>query len=181
MVTIREIMSTDLKAVTPETSLRQLAEFLIEEHVSGVPVLASGRVVGVVSATDLLEFDTEGRAVPTLRPAADVAPFQTEDGGGEGDAPAAYFADMWADSGAEVQTRLASESPEWNALDDHVVDEVMTRSLLTLAPDADVREAARRMIIGGVHRLLVMKDEKLVGLVTTSDLVNAIASYGLDG
>lgn len=57
----------------------------------------------------------------------------------------------------------------------------MTRGLLSLRPDADVSEAARRMVIGGVHRLLVMEDDRLVGLVTASDIVRAVASHGLAG
>jgi len=183
MVTIRRIMTSSVKTVTPETSLKELAELLSEQEVSGVPVVAAGRVVGVVSATDLLEFDSEERDVPTFRAAGGTGaePFESEDDWAEkeGDPPAAYFADMWVDAGADVVTRISTERPEWNALDDHVVSEVMTRQLLAVAPDADVREAARRMIIGGVHRLLVMEDGQLAGVVTTSDLVEAIASYGL--
>jgi len=184
MATIRDIMTSNVKTVPPEMSLKELAELLTEEEVSGVPVVASGRVVGVVSTTDLLEFDSEGRDVPTFRAAGGIhEPFEPGDGGTqrEGDAPAAYFADMWVDAGADVVTRISTEGPEWNALDDHVVDEVMTRTLLAVTPDADVREAARRMIIGGVHRLLVMEDGRLAGVVTTSDLVAAVASYGLGG
>jgi len=182
MAKIREVMSDTVKTVSPEMTLKELAEFFVEEKVSGAPVITGERVVGVVSATDLLEFDSEKRGVPTYRPAAetdDVYGSEDEWDEEEGDAPASYFADLWADAGAEVQTRLASEGPEWNALDDHVVGEVMTRALLSLPPDADVSEAARRMVIGGVHRLLVMDGDLLVGLVTASDIVRAVASHGL--
>jgi len=182
MAKIREIMSDAVKAVSPEMTLKELAEFFVVEKVTGAPVVAGDRVVGVVSATDLLEFDSEDRDVPAYRPAAEVDDvFGSEDEWqeDEGDAPASYFADLWADAGAEVQTRLATEAPEWNALADHVVGEVMTRALLSVSPDADVSEAARRMVIGGVHRMLVMEDERLVGLVSASDIVRAVASSGL--
>lgn len=181
MVTLAQIMSTEVKTVSPETTLRELAEFLVSERVSGAPVVASGRVVGVVSATDLLEFDSEGRAVPVYRSTGEGDPLSGDESWDEeeGDAAASYYADLWVDAGARVETRLATDSPEWNALEDHDISEVMTRRLLSLPPTADVQEAARRMDEADVHRLLVMEDDRLVGLITSSDLVRAVARYGL--
>ncbi len=181
MVTLAQIMSRDVKTVTPETTLRELAEFLVEERVSGAPVVASGRLVGVVSATDLLEFDSEDRSVPSFRPGGDADPLSGEDEWqeAEGDAAASYYADLWVDAGAMVETRLATESPEWNALDDHDVSEVMTARLLSVPSSAEVQEAARRMTESDVHRLLVMDDGRLVGLITSTDIVRAVARHGL--
>lgn len=114
MATIREIMSADVKAVSPETTLKELAEFLVTEKVSGAPVVSGERVVGVVSATDLLEFDSEARDVPAYRPeTGSGGAFEAGDDWSEeeGDAPAAYFADLWVDTGADVRTRLTTDSP----------------------------------------------------------------------
>lgn len=181
MVTLAQIMSTDVRTVSPETTLRELAEFLVTERVSGAPVVASGRVIGVVSATDLLEFDSEGRSVPAYRSGEDEAVLSGDESWDEdeGDAAAAYYADLWVDAGAQVQTRLATDGPEWNTLDEHVVSEVMTARLLSMPPTADVQEAARSMDESDVHRLLVMEDDELRGVITSTDIVRAVARHGL--
>lgn len=56
MLRLRDIMTTELVTVSPELSLRDAMELLVTSHVSGAPVVAQHRVVGVVSATDLLGF-----------------------------------------------------------------------------------------------------------------------------
>jgi CBS domain-containing protein len=54
-VRVRDVMSTPPLAVAPAMSLRDLAAFLTEHEISGVPVVEDGRVVGVVSASDVVD------------------------------------------------------------------------------------------------------------------------------
>ncbi len=54
------------------------------------------------------------------------------------------------------------------------VEEAMTREVLTVTPDTDVWEAARLLREHRVHRLLVVEDSKLVGLVSALDLLGAL-------
>ncbi|MDA1080729.1 MAG: CBS domain-containing protein [Gemmatimonadetes bacterium] len=56
MTKLSDVMSRDLVAFTPETSLVDAIELLAERHISGAPVLRGGRVVGVLTASDILEF-----------------------------------------------------------------------------------------------------------------------------
>ncbi len=189
MSQVRDIMTTDVKAVGPETTLRELAEFLVAEEVSGAPVVSGGVVVGVVSATDLLEFDAENRVVPAYRERAEAGfgaevAYEAEVGAAiwsseEDDPPAAYFADLWEGAGADLDSRLEREGPDWDALDEHAVGEIMTRRVVSLHPTATVRDAAALMILSGVHRLLVLDGEELVGLVSTTDIMQAVAQRGL--
>lgn len=52
---IAELMTEDVLAVAPETTLKEVASALVEHRISGVPVGdAEGRVVGVVSEADIL-------------------------------------------------------------------------------------------------------------------------------
>lgn len=64
---VHDLMSTPPLAVPPDMTLRDLAVFLTEHDVSGVPVVTEGRVVGVVSASDIVERergpDIESRTV----------------------------------------------------------------------------------------------------------------------
>jgi CBS domain-containing protein len=56
------------------------------------------------------------------------------------------------------------------------VEEVMTREVVSIGPDALISEAARLMIDKGVNRLPVLdRDKKLVGIVTRGDLVSPLA------
>ncbi len=52
---VADVMTTDIIAVTPQTSFRELARLLVERQVGVLPVLASdGTVTGIVRETDLL-------------------------------------------------------------------------------------------------------------------------------
>ena len=59
--------------------------------------------------------------------------------------------------------------------EDTRVEELMTPRPLTIHPDADVREAAREMLYGDVHRLFVEVDGELVGVISRTDVVRAFA------
>ena len=51
------------------------------------------------------------------------------------------------------------------------ISEVMSRSLITIGPDASLKEAARVMSSNKIRRLPVLKQNKLVGIVVASDFV----------
>jgi CBS domain-containing protein len=46
---------------------------------------------------------------------------------------------------------------------------------LTIAPEVDVKEAAQQMLYTGVHRLFVTTDDRVVGVISTTDIVRAVA------
>ena len=54
--TARDIMTTELITVTPATPLSEFARICAEDNISGAPVVeVDGRLVGIVSRTDLLQ------------------------------------------------------------------------------------------------------------------------------
>jgi acetoin utilization protein AcuB len=59
--------------------------------------------------------------------------------------------------------------------DDIPVSEVMSRTVATVEPDATLRRAAGIMRGRAVDCLPVVDDGRLVGIVTTSDLLTAVA------
>jgi CBS domain-containing protein len=61
----------------------------------------------------------------------------------------------------------------------HTVDEVMSRALHTVRPSAEVAEAADQMRRTGIHRVLVMERDELVGILTTLDVAKAVADHRL--
>lgn len=178
-LTVRELMTPAdrLATVAPETTLREVAALFAAKRVRGAPVLAGSQVAGVVSASDLLDF--AAAAPDAVAAEFDPAEWGEEEQEHEWDgaraAAAASFLELWMDAEQDVGQLLAAQSPEWNAFDEHTAAEVMTRRLLTVRPGASVRHAARAMMRAGVHRLLVVEEGELLGLVSMTDVVRAVA------
>ena len=69
-------------------------------------------------------------------------------------------------AGSEERERLFEQT---------TVQEIMTPRPLTITPDTEVKEAAQQMLYLEVHRLFVEDDGRLVGVVSQSDIVRAVA------
>lgn len=59
------------------------------------------------------------------------------------------------------------------------LEEVMSSPLISIDPDETVWEAAEQMKVKNIHKLPVIDNDKVVGIITTSDLVE-ICSVGSD-
>lgn len=185
MVTLRDLMSTDIHSLHPSDSLRDAADLLTAEHITGVPVAEGGKVVGVLSATDVLHLVVSTPGVPTRREdraewGAFEEPGRETNLDEEGQGASVYFTDLWEDAGAGVLERFQrTDRPEWDVLEEHSVSEAMSRGLFALEPDTPADEAARYMLERDIHRVLVLEEDELVGVVTTTDLMRAVAEHGL--
>jgi len=60
-------------------------------------------------------------------------------------------------------------------LDDVTAADAMTKELVIVTPDTPIDELARTMLQQRVHRVLVGRDRMIDGVVTTFDLVRALA------
>jgi CBS domain-containing protein len=82
-------------------------------------------------------------------------------------------------SSSDVMTQEA-EAQDTDArttlLESTLAQDIMTPHPLTIDPDADVREAAREMLYAEVHRLFVVQHGRLIGVISTSDIVRAVAT-----
>lgn len=186
MLRLRDIMTTDIVTLDPNLTIREAMDTFASRRISGAPVVEGGVVVGVVSATDLLQLAAALPGVPTERDLGtdmlddvsgddiDVEPFPNAS---RNDPSAMFFTDLWDDAGATVVERMGvPATAEWNFLEEHTVSEAMTRAPVhALTPDALVTTAADYMRRERIHRVLVMTGRTLVGLVTTSDITAAVA------
>jgi CBS domain-containing protein len=57
-----------------------------------------------------------------------------------------------------------------------LVRDLMTPRPLTIGPDAEVKEAAQQMLYADVHRLFVTEGERLLGVISTTDIMRAVAT-----
>lgn len=151
-LTVREIMRRHVVTASPDYSLRALVEILDREGISGLPVVADdGQVVGVVSTTDVVRF-------------------LAENGTTSGEA-AGYFE---LPEGPPWFPDLLPEEPG-TALEEHTVAEIMMPARFTVRPETTVSDLARFLLRAGIHRALVFVGQELVGIVTTVDVLRAVA------
>jgi CBS domain-containing protein len=155
-LTAKDVMHAEVLGVRAEMTVREAAGFLTDNQIGGAPVLdGDGRVVGVVSLTDLAENEVER---PTIASRPDL-----ERG-------------SWEERvNAEDLRVLHVES------DDVLVREIMTPTIYTVPDDTPVAEIARTMIAGRIHRLFVTRQRRLVGIVTPLDLLRLLTGEGVPG
>lgn len=81
-------------------------------------------------------------------------------------------------STSDILTALAERDPSEEAalFEGTLVRDLMTPKPMTIAPQASVREAAQQMLYANVHRLFVEQDGELLGVVSQSDVVRAVAN-----
>ena len=178
MLTLREIMTREVVTIPPELSVRAAMDVLAEHHIGGAPVVVGDDVIGVISATDLLDLARSLPGVPTERPVQEEPGMwePAEEVAEGGEPPSAYFSEMWPDAGAELEERFAeTKTPEWDPLEEHIVSEAMSRRVYSLPPSATVTAAADAMRRLGIHRVLVTQAGRLLGVVTAHDVARAVA------
>jgi CBS domain-containing protein len=142
-------MTTEVLTVEANWSLEELKSFLVDHNISGAPVTEGKKLVGVVSATDLLQS------------AAVRSP---------GDHPA-YFSMGLERRLAESELRtMHVEGGET----EQTVRDVMTPVVFHVAEDSTVAEVADMMTRGRIHRVLVKQGDRLCGIVSALDLVGLL-------
>lgn len=178
MLRLRDIMSRDVLTMSPNFSIRDAMEFLATKRVSGAPVIEDEAVIGVVSASDLIAFAASLPDARRERPDDAREWIDDEDSGNweNDDEARTYFTEMLADAGDDVDVRFReADRPVSNGLDDHTVADVMTEMVRSLPSTTEVSIAAEYMRSARIHRILVMDDGKLCGIVTVSDIAGAVA------
>ncbi len=183
MLRLRDIMTRQVVTLEPQMTLREAMEVLVARHVSGAPVVSGQKVVGVISAGDLLSFaaapprDDEQQEKPIFGNEWDELAEWEDD---EASESASFFTDMW-DEHTEEATDVIDTQGESSSdpLSSHLVEEAMTKTIRWLSPGADVRSAADMMRQYGVHRVLVVSRGRLVGLVSAMDIAKAVADRKL--
>lgn len=179
-LTVRDIMSSGVQVLDPEMTLRDAVEVLAAQHISGAPVVAGSGVVGAISANDIIAFEAETPGVPTEQPEQPeqdgFEPVEEEEWAKEAEAPGAYFNDLWVDAGAEVPERFEElKGAEWDVLGEHTVAEAMSQGVRSVLPDAKVADAAAYMLKEHIHRAVVLEKGELLGIVTATDIMRAVA------
>jgi CBS domain-containing protein len=143
-VKARDLMTTSLVVVPPETPVAGVAQLLASRSISAVPVVdAEGRLHGLVTEGDLIRCLAEEKR-----------------------GPLGWFLGLFGDS-----RKLADRFAKAHGAK---AEDVMTRDLVSVGEEASADEIARLMEKHNIRRVPVLKDGKLAGIVSRADLLRAV-------
>jgi len=142
----QDLMTAEVVTVPPETPVLAMARLLAERGISAVPVVDA--VGGVLGVV------TEADLIRRLA--------------GEVDKPASWLGSLFSDQAhdAEVYARTHGMTAR----------DIMTETVVSVAPDMLASEVAHMMEEHGIRRVLVIEEGRLRGLVSRADLLRALVT-----
>jgi CBS domain-containing protein len=150
-LTARDIMTTDPMTVTGELSVTDAARLMVENRIGALPVLAEGKLIGIVTEGDLIMRDVKVE-FPTYLHLLDGFIMYPP-------ATARFEAELKKAVGATVE-------------------DVMTAEPVTVQVGTTVGDLATLMVDRDVSRVPVLDGETLVGIVSKSDIVRSLIAEG---
>jgi CBS domain-containing protein len=153
--TIRDIMEKDVQTVTPEVSLSDLERQLLHGRVGALPVVdRDGQLVGIASRSDVVRQLSVERSL----------------GEAMADTYREHADESWYDtSSQELNCSIGQRVQRLRVRD------VMIKDVVTISPDCAIELAADCFVKRHIHRLPVVEDGRLVGIVSTLDLARLMA------
>ncbi|BCG03870.1 hypothetical protein PPGU19_084380 (plasmid) [Paraburkholderia sp. PGU19] len=143
-----DIMTTSVITATPDMTIHEAARLFVDNRISGMPVVdGNGKVIGIVSQGDLLH--------------------RVENGTGHG--KRRWWLEFLLSSPREQAARYVKEHG-------HVVGDVMCDQVISISEDMPLDQIADLMERRHLKRVPVLKDGALVGIVSRSNLIRALAS-----
>jgi CBS domain-containing protein len=141
-----DVMVSNVITVGPDATVQEVADVLLRNRISGVPVTGpQGELLGIVSEGDLLRRPEAG----TMRRSS-------------------WWLGLLASSEGLAADYIKSNSRR--------VEDVMTRRVVTATPETPVAEVATLLEKHAVKRVPIVKDGKTVGIVSRANLLQALAT-----
>jgi CBS domain-containing protein len=140
------IMKKPVTSVDAGMKLTEFARLLSEEEISGAPVVdGSGRLIGIVSRTDLVDHLLEGSQTRPIAPG---------------------FLSFLGLEGEMGGMAAGAEEEVWGTVGD-----IMSTDVITVVPDSPLAEVALKMSENRIHRVVVTEGGMPVGIITSLDLL----------
>lgn len=146
MLTARDIMTTEVISVSPDTSLKDLAELFVSSRYSNIPVIKDEQLVGMVSETDLIE-QQKPLHIPTVM--------------------AIFDGVFYLDSEKRFQQQVDRVTAQ-------TVGEICQTEPVSCGPKASLSEIANLMSKHEAHLVPVLEKGRLLGVVARLDLIKAL-------
>lgn len=150
---ISKIMTKKVITVSPDDSVFEVQSILFNNKISRIVVAKNKKPIGIITYRDFI--------------------------------PAKTF-DLYREFTVPVEGEEISSNPQLNEFNTSQLSylltfsarDIMTKELIVSYPDNDVYTAAILMIRHGISGVPVIRNQKLVGIITKSDIVNVLASKG---
>jgi len=153
-----DVMTPDVITVDPDTSVQAVAKLLSERGISGVPVVdAADQLVGIVSEGDLLHRVETGT---DRRPERLTGRRRS----------------WWLDTIAS-DDELARDYAKSHG---RTAKDVMTRDVISVTDTTELADVAMLLATKRIKRVPVLRDGRLVGIVSRANLVRALAATKSD-
>jgi len=156
MKKVRDFMNRQVFFVKPEFSIFDVAKVFSKNDISGAPVVDRGKVVGVVSVSDLTRFMSiklvDGEAV--LKNPSSLSLLLLN---------FAKFSKDYIGFKKEIE-RISKTK----------IKNIMSKDVVCISPESNLFEAATLMDKNDVNRLPVVEKGKLVGVLSRADLLKAL-------
>lgn len=140
----KDVMTSNVVCVLPETQVMDIVKLLLERHISAVPVVtAEGRLVGIVSEGDLIrrhEIDSEHRY--------------------------SWWMSFFVASENRTQEYIKEHGQQ--------AQDVMTVDVVTIGEEEPLGEVAKLLDERRIKRVPVVRAGKLVGIVSRSNLLQGV-------
>ncbi|MFH1566754.1 MAG: CBS domain-containing protein [Gemmatimonadota bacterium] len=154
-LTARDVMTSPAITARRDLTVRELIQLLRRARITGVPVVdEADRLVGVISLTDLVALCGESREAV---------------GAAESD----FHTSPAMDSMASIDDLL---QPPEEVLDDPI-DQIMSTRAITAPEEASLGRLADLMITHTIHRVVVVRAEQVVGVVSVRDILRGLRDW----
>jgi CBS domain-containing protein len=147
MMTASDVMTREVTTVSPETPVQEIATLLYTRRISGVPVVdANERVVGMVSEGDLMSHSAAVGEEPQQR---------------------SWWLGLFGDASNSAESYSRSHA--------RTASDIMSTKVFAAHEDQPLSEIARMLEKNRIKRVPVLRDGRLVGIISRANLLQALA------
>ncbi len=147
MITARDLMTTDVITLTPDTDILEAAQVLLDNGINGAPVVdENNRVLGILCQSDLV-VQQKRLPLPSVFTLLDII--------------------IPLSSTRQLEKQVSKIA----ALK---VSGAMTKDPVSVRPDTDIETIAALMVDNNFHTLPVVEDERLVGVIGKEDVLKTL-------
>ncbi len=144
----KDIMTSNVVTLKKEMGVKEAAEILLDKGIGGAPVVDDeGNVVGMVTESDLIMEDVKLHFPTFIHLLSGI---------------------IYLESIKAFEEKLKKAAAV-------KVEDVMSKKVISVTEDTSIEDIATLMIEKGISRVPVVREGKLVGLVSKRDIVRTIA------